>query len=176
MNGKFVLENQSGQVARVLNWQADVAYFVLLHESKRVEALPSLKELDNEGVDYTLIERIEKSAVLKNPVKLINLGRVKFLQEVEKLSPQASEDSDEEKDKKIIPYIFKWTFGAGIGAVALLVALGHFLAPNIENNEPQVVTITPRLEKKLPVVTPHKIIKTPPPTVAQKIKKSEEDL
>jgi len=162
MQGTYVLENKKGQVVRVLSWESPLLSVVYLNDSQRVQSVSSVKELEDNDIAYTLLAEVSKEQVQKSPLKLADVGYLKYIPAVKNLSPSVMiPNEDPEAFKKSL----KWT--SSICALFLLFVflVSHFTSvPKVEEEQRVVTIITPEKKMILEPVRHKKPIQ--PPTVA----------
>ncbi|XGC82204.1 AgmX/PglI C-terminal domain-containing protein [Bdellovibrio bacteriovorus] len=152
----LILENTLGQKVRTFAVQAEALNLVYLKDSRRVEAFASLNELDENKVNYTLLQQIQLSQLSEEGQLLQGLGRLRLYPVEVNNSP--TYELREEEDEKTLTTLIKKT---GIGhLVAVLLLVGGSWIYNqyfAKAEEPALVTITipQEIEKVQPEARPH---------------------
>jgi hypothetical protein len=165
MLGTYVLENKKGQVVRTLHWESSKATVVYLTDTRRISAFSELSSLDENEIDYTVLAQITKDQVKKSPVAIGDVGFVKYLPEVETLSPTISIPEESSENYKAA---LKYTVSAGVVFLLLVFIVGHFAANKELQAEQQVVMIKAPEREKLEIIKPQKQKPIKRQTVAQK--------
>jgi hypothetical protein len=157
LDGKFVLENNLGQVVRVIDWQGNASMnLIYRHDTRRIEATDDLVFLDLENIEYTIIEKVKKSDVQKKNIKIAQVGTLKYTSEIKAISSSAQHSEDDTK-----PFFLVSLKYIGATASALLVIcmlIGHFVKP--VEQEIRVVDIVERPHVEPKVIQPpqrHKV-------------------
>ncbi len=155
-DGKFVIENKKGEVVRTLDWQGIKLHIIYRHDTRRIEMTDDLKALKDQNIEFTSIEIVRKSEVQKKPVDIGQVGTLRYLENIESLSP-----SPKTVDDDIKPFIgsLKWISGVSTSVLLLLFLIAYFFKPEVE--EIRVVEIVERPVQE----------KVREPVVKQKIRK-----
>lgn len=146
-----ILENTLGQKVRTFAVNSENLNLVYLKDKRRIEACAQLQDLDDQGIEYSLIKKLKLSQISESGIELQGLGRIRlFPQEGVKNSPTYT--LAEEKDDDTLKLFVKNTAIGHVAAVFLLLVASWISAHYFtKNQEPQLVTITLPQEKK-PVV------------------------
>jgi hypothetical protein len=163
MQGRYVIENKNGQVVRSLQWESSEASVVYRKDTRRIVAVSDVSDLDAQKIPYSLLAEVTKSSVQKHAVKIGEVGYLKFVPEINNLSPSVVANDENLDNYKAA---LKWTLGSGLALLLLLLLIGHFTSGVEKPEEQQVVIVAPR--EKLEVVIPHKQKPILQQTVAQK--------
>jgi len=154
----LILENTLGQKVRTFAVHSDTLKLVYLKSTRRIEAFANLEELDQNGVEYTLLQEITLSELSEQGLELQGLGRVRMYPAEVRNSPTHAlpEENDEEQLKTIL----QKTTAGHLVAIFLLI-LGSWIYANYfsKTQEPPLVTI---------VLPQEEVVKTQPearPTV-----------
>lgn len=142
--GRFVLENQNGEVVRTFTVDAETLYLVYRHDVRRVEVVGETDSLDKEGISYDVLKKMAASGVAKRPVLLDNGGKFRHVKEVGKTVSLTNlpDDSEEQENK-----IYKITAFAQLGLMFFIFVVGLLIEPFfIEKPEEVVVIIPPPTE------------------------------
>jgi len=141
--GQYVIQNKKGEVVRVLNWPTTQLHIVYIHDTRRVETIADLKELDRAEINYTLIDSVKKSDINKSPAQIGKVGTLRFVEDI-KVVPKAIEHSEDD----VMPLIFsmKWVGGISSALLVLILIIGYFFKPQPE--EVRVVQIVERPQQE----------------------------
>jgi len=149
MRGYYVLENKLGQVVRTFNCESENLTLVYLKENRRIEAVSSTEDLTDQEIDFALLLQTTKSQLQKKSMAVGDVGSLRFLEEIEKLSPSIKLESDSPEQFKTA---LKWTAGVQVALLLLIFLIGHFVKISEEPVQPQLVTIVPRTEPPRPKI------------------------
>jgi outer membrane biosynthesis protein TonB len=146
--GRFVLENNSGEVVRTFAFTGDEVFIIYRHDVRRVEVVSNLEELKEQDISFDLLKKTSAGSVKRRAVSLSNGGRFRFTDEIEKFpaSIQIQEDSEEQEKA-----IYKYTALTQVGAIALIFIIGLLIEPLLApKQEEAVVTVIPQefIQKK----------------------------
>src|SRR5690606_1914552 len=100
---------------RTLDWQGPKLTIIYIHDTRRIETSDDLKSLDSQNIKYTVIEEVRKTAVQKSPVDIGRVGTLRYLANVEVLSPTPKTNEDE-----ITPFLASLKWIGGVGTSLLL--------------------------------------------------------
>ena len=139
--GRFVLENQKGEVVRTFNVEGTNLYLIYRHDTRRVELVNSLTELDREEVSYDVLKKTTKTGVMRRPIPLPQ-GRFRYAKEIDKTATLVDiPDDSEEKEKTIYMY----TAYTQLGAMLFVLIVGLLIEPLFMNKpEETIVTVIPQ--------------------------------
>ncbi len=140
--GKFVLENRKGEVVRTFSFGSDTLFLVYRHDTRRVEVVTTLNELEDQEISYDLLKKTSASAVKKHAVSFNNGANLRYLGTVEKItkSVNIADDSQEQENA-----IYKYTAYTQIGAIVLIFIIGLLIEPLLyPKREEAVVTVIPQ--------------------------------
>lgn len=154
----LILENRLGQKVRTFAVDSRNMNVVFLKESRRIEAVASLKDLDDNEVEYTLLSKVSMATLEKEPLNLDGLGSLRVMSADAVNSPEY-QLPEEQDDEQLVLMMKKASVGHMV-AIALLL-LGSYISNRYfseKQEEPTLVTINipkpePKVEKKQPV--PH---------------------
>lgn len=154
----LILENKLGQKVRTFAVDSRSMNIVYLKDQRRVEAVASLKTLEDNDLEYTLLKTVDLKDLDSKPVTLAGLGQLRLMDEKAINSPayQLTEEQDAEELKTILEKTM-----IGHIALVLILMLGSWIATKYfteKKEEPALVTIVvpkaePRVEKPAPI--PH---------------------
>jgi TonB family protein len=146
---RLILENTIGQKVRSFEVTANEVNLIYREDSRRLELIGDLSELNHDEIPYQLLRTIDTHSFDRAPLKLDDFGTLRLAQEKEKVDLiefVLPTDNDKERTAAFLKK-------SGIGhvvTVALLIG-GYFVANSFEKKpvETQLVTILlPEVEKK----------------------------
>lgn len=149
--GKFVLENQNGEVVRTFALDSSKLVVVYRHDVRRVEVLSNTRELDADGISYDVIKDTTTEGVMKRSLTFNNGAKLRYAKEILKLTPSQQFTEDSEEQEKII---YKYTAATQVGALALIFIIGLLIEPLfMKKQEETIVTVIPQqfVQKKEPI-------------------------
>lgn len=155
--GFYVLENLAGQVVRRIDWQAESLAVIYVHDTGRIQTSSDLKALDDIGVTYDHMMDVTRTEVEKSPIKLKSFGTLKFVENIDVISP--SLDLIEDSEEPLLVSL-KWVGTSFSAVLATLLIAGQFLSP-AKKDEPILVTVMERPEEKLVPPPPRPELKRP---------------
>ncbi len=151
---QYIFENTQGQKVRTFAVESDQFNLVYILNTRRIEAVNSLKDLEDENINYQLLKKIETRQISDKGLDIGSLGRIR---------PQSSEFTNsptfelaEENDDEQLRIFLNKTAITHITLVLLLI-LGGWIWNRFftEKQEPQLVTIVlPKSEIKKEKVQP----------------------
>lgn len=151
LDGKFVLENNLGQVVRVIDWQGNASMNVIYrHDTRRIEATDDLAFLDLENIEYTIIEKVKKADVQKKAVKIAQVGTLKYTSEIKVLSSSAQHSEDDTKPFFLVSLKYIGATASSLLVICMLIS--HFMKP--VKQEIRVVDIVERPHVEPKVIQP----------------------
>jgi len=140
--GRFVLENKSGEVVRTFEFEADALLILYRHDTRRVEVVSDLKELNDQGISYDVLKKTTRKTVMKRSVPLANGGTFRFVDEIQKTAPSINMQDDSEDQEKAI---YKYTALSQVGAILLILVIGLLIEPLLmPKPEETIVTVIPQ--------------------------------
>lgn len=152
----LILENSLGQKVRTFAVQSDSLNLVYLKDSRRVEAFADLSKLNENNIDYTLLQKIEVENMSEEGLLLQGLGRVRLLPSAGIINSPTYVLPEEEEKKTLTGFVKKST--AGHVAAVMMLLVGSWIYTNYfaKSEEPPLVTIVlPTEEKAKPEARPH---------------------
>lgn len=155
----LILENTLGQKVRTFAVGAESFNLVYLKNSRRVEAFVQLDVLENENVDYTLLQRVDLSQFSADGVQLAGLGRLRLYPSSGVQDSPSYELADENENENLKAITQKSALTHLVAVFLLMLGSwlwNHYAAKKVE---PPLVTIT------LPSVPQQKIVKESRPHV-----------
>ncbi len=138
----LILENSLGQKVRTFAVDADSLNLIYRKDTRRVEAFADLSELDENNIEYTLLQKIKISQLSELGLDLQGMGRLRLYPvDVVKNSPTHSLPAEQDDEK--LKTILHKTAASHIVAVFVLI-LGSWVWMNYftKTQEPPLVTIT----------------------------------
>jgi len=149
MRGYYVLENKLGQVVRTFKCESEDLTLVYLKETRRIEAVASTEDLKAQEIEFVELLQTTVSTLQKKSLAVGGVGSLKYLDEIEKVTPSIPLEGDSnEQFKKAL----KWTAGIQVALLLLIFLIGHFVKIVEEPPQPQLVTVVPRIEPPKPKV------------------------
>ncbi len=154
----LILENSLGQKVRTFAVQSDSLNLVYLKDSRRVEAFADLSKLNENNIDYTLLQQIEVGNMSEEGLLLQGLGRVRLLPSTGIQNSPTYVLPEEEDRKTLTGFVKKST--AGHVAAVMMLLVGSWVYTNYfaKSEEPPLVTIVLPTEEKVktkPEARPH---------------------
>lgn len=148
MAGRFVLENQKGEVVRTFSIEANSFYVIYRHDVRRIEVVSDLKNLEKQNISYDLLKTTNADNVMKRAIALNNGGRIRYSKNISNLTPSLHVADDSKEQEKTI---YKYTAYTQVGTIALIFFIGLLIEPlfHTKRDEP-VVTVIPQefMQKK----------------------------
>lgn len=137
----IVLENSLGQKVRTFSVQTESLNLVYLIQTRRIEAIYDLKDLDTQKVNYQLIKSVKINELSGSGLSLKNLGRLR-LADTNSTNYSPTYELPEENDKEeLTGFLRKSTIGH-IVAVILMISTSLIVTKFFsEKPEAQLVTI-----------------------------------
>jgi outer membrane biosynthesis protein TonB len=165
--GRFVLENDKGEVVRSFAIDTDELIIIYRHDTRRVDVVSEVDSLKTEGVSFDILKRTTASTAKGRSIPLANGGRFKFTNSIDKTAKLINPAEDSEEEEKAI---YKYTALSQIGAMLLILIIGLLIEPLFMKKEvEEVVTIIPQQFNQ---VKPRMTVK-PSERVVQKPKYAE---
>lgn len=153
--GRFVLENEKGEVVRSFAIDADEIFVVYRHDTRRIDVVNEIKSLTDEGISFDVLKKTSARSVMGHSVPLANGGRFKFTETIDKTAKLVNvADDSEEQEKKI----YKFTAYTQLGLMLLILIIGLLIEPLFmrKQDEP-IVTVIP--QQFVPQVKPQMTVK-----------------
>lgn len=148
-----VLKDTSNRILRTfLVKDEGVHELIMNNESRRIEFLKSTAQYDKDGIDYSLIEKLQVKALKTKDFKIsstLSLGL-----QTSDMKTLLDTDMAQEDDKKTLTLAYKYS-AAGHAAVIALVLIAGFIMSYFskpEDKPMEVVVLPPQIEQKLPEV------------------------
>lgn len=140
--GRFVLENEKGEVVRTFAVDSDEIVVIYRHDTRRIDVVSETETLDKAGVSYDVLKTTTRKTAMDRSVPLSNGGRFKFTSNIEKTASlvQISDDSEEQEKK-----IYKYTAMTQLGIMLFILIVGLLIEPFfVDKKVEEVVTIVPK--------------------------------
>ncbi|RYZ88811.1 MAG: hypothetical protein EOP06_10340, partial [Proteobacteria bacterium] len=137
----LILENRLGQKVRTFAVASKHMNIVFLKDERRVEALTSLSDLDDNNIDYTLLKTIDISTMSERGTALTGLGHIRLASADTKNSPEYNLGIESD-DKDLKTALEKTAVGHAI--IIALLLIGSFIMTKYfseKAEEPTLVTI-----------------------------------
>lgn len=149
---QLVLENSSGQVARIFPWDGEPVQVVVRKDTSRVELHREIESLRKDKVPFHLMGEIQASTLEKNKFSLGSIGHLKLVDKID----VTVEDPIENKDNvKLLTILCLFIIGMNVLFMTFLKNMPQDTAKIEEELQQQVVKIVQR--------------KTPPKTVTANV-------
>ena len=173
--GFYVLENRKGEVVRYFNLESAKVAVVYRHDNRRIEAVASVKELEQEKIKFDLLAESTPAKLKKTPLEIANIGQISYVEKLGVVSP--SYDLPPEKEFNTKKFIL---WGAGIQAViaALMIIAGLLSGGEKEPKEVQVTLLDKETVEKMiqeeaqppqpPKQEAREVVRQAPPAQAKK--------
>lgn len=140
--GRFVLENEKGEVVRTITIDSDELYVIYRHDTRRVDVVGEIASLKQHNISYDLLKKTTAKSVMSHSVPLANGGRFKFTENIERMARlvNVAQDSEEQENK-----IYRVTAYTQLGAMLLILILGLLIEPLFTRKEEEtIVTVIPQ--------------------------------
>lgn len=139
--GRFVLENQNGEVVRTFTIDSEELVLVYRHDLRRVEVVADLTELDEQEISYDVLKKVSASSAAKRAVSLDNGAKFRFLKEIEKTASLVNLPEDSEEQEKAI---YKYTALTQLGLMLFILIVGLLIEPLFIDKPEEVVVEIPK--------------------------------
>lgn len=121
----YFLKDTDGNVVRAIQWQNEDLNFIFRHDTKRIETCDDLSVYDEDGIEYTVLDTVKKSAFNK-----ANCSRtVGHLTLVKDDGPILKNVELPYDDNKQFEMIAKKTTITGMAVAVLLFGLSYIVVP-----------------------------------------------
>lgn len=140
--GRFVLENQKGEVVRTFSINGEALFVVYRHDNRRVEVVSSLAELDKNKISYDVLKKTTATSVKRRALELQNGAKFRFAKEIGKTVDSVNLPEDSEDQEKAI---YKYTAITQLGTMLFILIVGLLIEPFfIEKPQEAIVTVIPQ--------------------------------
>ena len=142
---QLVLENSSGQVARIFPWDGEAVQVVVRKDTSRVELHRDVESLKKKKIPFHLVGEIKEDSLAKHHFSLGNgLGQLKLVEKVESIV----EDPIENKDNvKLFTLLCLFVIGMNALFMVFMNSMPQDTAKIEEELQQQVVKIVQRQPK-----------------------------
>jgi hypothetical protein len=140
--GRFVLENEKGQVVRTFSVEGETLFVIHRHDNRRIEVVGATDNLDALGVSYDVLRKTTVNSVKRRSVTLNNGAKFRFTKEIGNTvaSVNLPEDSREQANA-----IYKYTALTQLGTMLFILVVGLLIEPLFtEKPEETIVTVVPQ--------------------------------
>jgi outer membrane biosynthesis protein TonB len=140
--GRFVLENEKGEVVRTFSIEAEELFLIFNQDTRRVELHNSLETLDHEEIPYTLLKKTSVGGIKRRAVSLANGSSLRFAKEIDKTVALVQINDESEEQEKAI---YKNTAYTQLGLMVFVLIMGLLIEPLFTHKpEDPVVTVIPQ--------------------------------
>ena len=136
--GFFALENAHGNVVRSFHWETPKITVVFRHDTRRIETVATLKELEAQKIPFDILAESTQSEIRKTPLKVAG-GTLRWASEAEFSPTYELAQEDKENYKRILG----WSAGVQLAVTGLVVLAGAFFG-NEQKPVDQTVTLIPK--------------------------------
>lgn len=146
MEQRLVLQDLDGKVVRAFEWSGEPVQVVRRKDTRRLELVQNLSELDEQKISYEDLGLLEKDSITQGPLLVGKLGQLKFVENVQTTELNAK---NPEEDKKTWRNILLLLFVLAISWIALLSKIPQSLPKIEEELKQQVVKIAKNIKKEV---------------------------
>lgn len=140
--GRFVLENENGQVVRTFSIESETLFVIYRHDTRRVEVLSEIDSLDRQGITYNVLKKTSANSVKRRFVPLENGAKFRFVKEIENTVASVNLPEDSEEQEKAI---YKYTALIQLGTMLFVLIVGLLIEPLfVSKPEETIVTVIPQ--------------------------------
>lgn len=144
---QLVLENSSGQVARVFPWDGETVQVVIRKDTSRVELYRETESLKKDKIPFHLVGEIKASTLEKDQFSIGGLGHLKLVDKVEEVVEDPKENQD---NIKLLTILCLFIIGMNAVFMLLLKNMPQNNEKIEEELQQQVVKIVQRQPKPQP--------------------------
>lgn len=155
--GYFVLENRSGQVVRTIQIKAEELYLIIRQDTRRVEVVGDLSELDENEVPYTLISGFSADEIKTKPFKKEGMGTLRFVENVGSVVPLHKFENEE---KESVKELVKWVVIAHVLLLGIVLGVSKLYRSATQEEQVTVTVFKQSEEPKVEVPPPPKMKET----------------
>ena len=158
----YFIENQQGEVVRALPLDmknSDALHVIFREDTKRMEVVSDLSQLNSDKTEYKLLETIQKSALSQKKRHKLSFtnSELTLVEEVENIQEDIALPEDD-SDKFL--FYLKRTGIAGVSIAALFLGISFFISNDkTEKEELHVVQVIDREKIETPKIV--KMSETP---------------
>ena len=140
--GRFVLENEKGEVVRTFAIAGEQMFLIYRHDTRRIEVLSSVAALKKQGISFDVLRETTVTTAQRRSIPLANGGRFRFTDEIERTAGLVQIPDDSEEQEKAI---YKYTALTQLGLMLFTLIAGLLIEPLlIDKKEEPVVTVIPQ--------------------------------
>lgn len=148
----YFLEDANGNIVRAIEFSGKQLIFVLRKDNNRIESCEDLAYFDEQGIEYTVLESVEKTSLEKAKSGIQIDKHLKLVRNAEQVLTNVRLPEDDPEQFQI--YLKKTSLVGG-GMVAILFLLGFFVHPEAPvKEELQVVQVMDRKQIEKSIVLP----------------------
>lgn len=140
--GRFVLENEKGEVVRSFTIDTDELILIYRHDTRRVDVVGEIESLKEQGISFDVLKTTTSKTAMDRSIPLANGGRFKFTNNIERTAKLVDTPEDSEEQEKLI---YKYTAYTQMGVMLLILIIGLLIEPFFMKKEvEEVVTVIPQ--------------------------------
>ncbi len=137
MAERLVLKDNQGQIVRSFQVEGPKFFLIQNHETNRLEIWSSLKELDKQKVEYTLVTDITRKELMQGAVRLPDGHEIAL----DSLTSAVLKSDELEDEKEMMQDSVKWTAITHATLIVLVALIGYFLTQTTPEPQPEPVII-----------------------------------
>lgn len=140
--GRFVLENEKGEVVRtfaVATGKSDEIYLIYRRDVRRVEVVNEIESLKKQGISFDVLRNTTADSVISRSIPLANGGRFKFTESIDKTAKLVTIADDSEEQEKLI---YKYTAYTQLGLMLFILIVGLLIEPLFNKKQVEEVVLT----------------------------------
>ena len=141
---QLVLENSSGQVARIFPWDGQAVQVVVRKDTSRVELHRDTEGLKQKKIPFHLVGQVDASTLENNQFSIGGLGHLKLVDKIDQIIEDPIENED---NVKLLTLICLFIIGMNVLFMVLMRSIPQNTAKIEEELQQQVVKI---VQKKTP--------------------------
>lgn len=147
----FFLKDTDGNVVRAIQWQSESLNFILRHDTKRIETCDDLSIYDEDGIEYTILDTVQKTAFNKSN----SSRRIGHLTLVKDDGPVLKNVELPYDDDKQFELIAKKTSITGAAIAVILFGLSFIVVPKeVVKEELKIVQVMDRKQIEKSMIVP----------------------
>jgi hypothetical protein len=117
-SGCFVLENSQGQTVRTFNWDSSKITVIYRLDSRRVETVSSVEELEKNEIPFVILAETTPSELKRKPLEIAHVGRIAYVEKVESFSAAYEMTPERPFEAK---QMFGWSAAVQLGLAGLFI-------------------------------------------------------
>jgi len=138
---KLVLENQLGQTSRTMLWKGYSVFVVFRHDTRRIEVLSDLSELEEQEIEFTILKEATQDQLLNSKgVQIPKIGKLRLTNDWEVYAPEYELP---EEDSQQTPFALKWSLLSHVFILLVMMGLTALIKPAEKQPESVVVMVPP---------------------------------